>query len=302
MKQLNDLSPFRWNPLPSPNHYHEMEFYHHRSRRFYRMRNLSPGVREDQLRIECICEVALLRQAHYMRRNAPFLSIEYVKSGSLLVRQRECACELEPGEVFLMQPLLESEFLSGDGGCRKISLMISGTLLKPFLESSGLGERNVVTGLDGHSMERILQEIGELADESPDPGSIRNSLLCFEILQLLRGRPDTVALPPPLAELRTLLEEHPEHAWTQSEMAQRCNCSPTHLVRLFHNYFHTTPRQYLLDLRIHRARQLLADETRSIKEIAAAVGCGNALNFSTCFRRRQGVSPREYRKQLSFFS
>ena len=202
----------------------------------------------------------------------------------------------------LMQPLLESEFLSGDGGCRKISLMISGTLLKPFLESSGLGERNVVTGLDGHSMERILKEIGELADESPDPGSIRNSLLCFEILQLLRGRPDTVALPSPLAELRTLLEEHPEHAWTQSEMAQRCNCSPTHLVRLFHNYFHTTPRQYLLDLRIHRARQLLADETRSIKEIAAAVGCGNALNFSTCFRRRQGVSPREYRKQLSFFS
>ena len=97
MKQLNDLSPFRWNPLPPPNHYHEMEFYHHRSRRFYRMRNLSPGVREDQLRTECICEVALLRQAHYMRRNAPFLSIEYVKSGSLLVRQRECACELEPG-------------------------------------------------------------------------------------------------------------------------------------------------------------------------------------------------------------
>ena len=53
MKQLYDLSPFRWNPLPPPNHYHEMEFYHHRSRRFYRMRNLSPGVREDQLRIEC---------------------------------------------------------------------------------------------------------------------------------------------------------------------------------------------------------------------------------------------------------
>ena len=302
MKQLNDLSPFRWNPLPPPNHYHEMEFYHHRSRRFYRMRNLSPGVREDQLRIECICEVALLRQAHYLRRNAPFLSIEYVKSGSLLVRQRECACELEPGEVFLMQPQLESEFLSGEGGCRKISLMVSGMLLIPFLQGSGLGEKDIVTGLDSRCMERVLQEIGELADETPDVGSIRNTLLCFEILQLLRGRPDIVSFPPALAELRISLEQHPEYAWTQSEMAQYCNCSPTHLVRLFHCYFHTTPRQYLLDLRIHRARRLLADETYSIKEIAAAVGFGNALNFSTCFRHRQGMSPREYRKQLTYFS
>ncbi len=109
-------------------------------------------------------------------------------------------------------------------------------------------------------------------------------------------------MPPVLAALCDILELHPEHDWKQPEMAQRCHCSPTHLVRLFHRHLHTTPRQYLLDVRMRRARRLLADENRSIKEIAAEAGYDNALNFSTCFRNRFGISPRDYRKQLSFFS
>ena len=130
----------------------------------------------------------------------------------------------------------------------------------------------------------------------------RNSCLTFELFQALRIPPDIPEMPPVLAALCDILELHPEHDWKQLEMAQRCHCSPTHLVRLFHRHLHTTPRQYLLDVRMRRARRLLADENRSIKEIAAEAGYDNALNFSTCFRNRFGISPRDYRKQLSFFS
>ena len=84
MKILEDISAFRWEPLPPPCYFQGMEFFHRRSRRSYRMRALPAGIADDLLRIDCICEVDLLRQAHYMRRCAPFLSIEYVKQGSLL--------------------------------------------------------------------------------------------------------------------------------------------------------------------------------------------------------------------------
>ena len=53
---------------------------------------------------------------------------------------------------------------------------------------------------------------------------------------------------------------------------------------------------------MRRAKQLLADEKLSVKEISARVGYDNALNFSTGFRKRFGISPSEYRKQLSIFS
>lgn len=171
-----------------------------------------------------------------------------------------------------------------------------------IVEQSGLDRLNVLSRREHSPLERLFREISELAGEHSvrEPG--RNAALAFALLQTLRFPAESPELPPALVKLRDTLEQNPDHDWKQPEMAARCGCSPTHLVRLFHRYFHTTPRQFLIDLRIQRARQLLADETFSIKEIAAAVGYDDALNFSTCFRKRFGVSPREYRKQLSFFA
>lgn len=302
MKLLFDPSIFRWESPPQPLYCGEMEFFHHPVRRSYRVRQLLVDPLSDLLWIKSVCEVHLLRGAHYMRRHAPFLSIEFVQQGTLLVRQRGEMYELEQGEIFLMQPEIENEFLSGGNGCRKVSVMLRGKALALLLDESGLAGVNVLPRREHSPVERLFREISELADERSvkEPG--RNAVLAFKLFQALRLPADLPELPPALATLRDMLEQHPEYDWSQSEMAARCGCSPTHLVRLFHRYFHTTPRQYLLDLRILRARQLLADETLSIKEIAAAVGCDNALNFSTSFRKRFGIPPREYRKQLSLFS
>lgn len=302
MKKLSNAELFRWENLPLPSYSEGMEFYHQSSRRSYRMRQPPPDPFSELLWIDCFCEVHLLRGAHYMRRHAPFLSIEFVQQGTLLVRQRGEMYELEQGEIFLMQPGIENEFLSGREGCRKISVMFKGKVLSAMLDESGLAGVNVLPQREHSPVERLFREISELADERSvkEPG--RNAVLAFKLFQALRLPADLPELPPALATLRDMLEQHPEYDWSQSVMAARCGCSPTHLVRLFHRYFHTTPRQYLLDLRILRARQLLADETLSIKEIAAAVGCDNALNFSTSFRKRFGIPPREYRKQLSLFS
>ena len=302
MKLLRDLTPFHWTVLPQPSYCWGMEFFHTPARRCYRMRQLQSGAVDDLLRIECICEVHLLKKAHYMRRHAPFLSIEYVKQGSLLVRQRGKGYELEQGELFLMQPELENEFLSGDSGCQKISVMVKGKILSPFLEESGLNVVDVLTSIDSRHIEQVFQEVSELADEAPNINSTRNSQLTFELLQLLRIPSSDLKIPDELTALCKELEQHLEHNWMQQEMAKRCSCSCTHLVRLFRRYLNTTPHQYLLDLRMRYAQRLLADRKFSIKEIADLAGYDDSMNFSTGFRKQFGISPRDYRKQLSLFS
>jgi len=299
---ISDITVFHWDPLPEPSRSGDMEFYHCRSRRSYRISALHPGVAEDLLRIESICEVDLLKNAHYMRRNVPFLSLEYVKQGSLLVRQRNRAYELTAGEVFLMQPQIENEFLSGESGCSKISVMITGSMLGAFLQTSGLGSTDVISSPDSRYTERLLLEICELAGEPPDDNSTRNSSLTFELLQSLRIRSNHSELPKLLAALRDELELYPGSDWPQTKMAVRCNCSCAHLGRLFRRYLDTSPRQYLLELRMRQAKRLLADEKLSIKEISMQVGYDSALNFSTGFRKRFGTSPREYRRELSLFA
>lgn len=74
MKLLSDPSIFRWESPPQPLYCGEMEFFHQPVRRSYRVRQLLVDPLSDLLWIKSVCEVHLLRGAHYMRRHAPFLS------------------------------------------------------------------------------------------------------------------------------------------------------------------------------------------------------------------------------------
>ncbi len=67
-------------------------------------------------------------------------------------------------------------------------------------------------------------------------------------------------------------------------------------MRLFARVLGVTPHQYLLRSRLRRAARLLADDTRSITDVAFDVGFGDLSNFVRSFHRAAGVSPRAFRK------
>ena len=59
------------------------------------------------------------------------------------------------------------------------------------------------------------------------------------------------------------------------------------------------PNQYLLRLRCSAAQTLLCDTDLSIKEIGARVGIDDPFSFSRTFKRCTGISPRQYRRQMT---
>ena len=70
-----------------------------------------------------------------------------------------------------------------------------------------------------------------------------------------------------------------------------------YLCRLFRQELHTTPHKYLANLRLQAAADILRVESgRSITEIARMCGYHDPLYFSRMFKKRYGVSPREYAK------
>ena len=56
-----------------------------------------------------------------------------------------------------------------------------------------------------------------------------------------------------------------------------------------------TPMQYILQLRLSTAKNLLETSNKNITEIADAIGYDNPLYFSRLFTKYIGVSPKEYR-------
>ena len=68
--------------------------------------------------------------------------------------------------------------------------------------------------------------------------------------------------------------------------------------RCFQREMGQTPTQYLISLRMERAKQLLRDPKHfTVEAIAHSCGFAAALYFSTCFKKHVGCSPLEDRKQ-----
>ncbi|MEM6686840.1 MAG: AraC family transcriptional regulator [Bacteroidota bacterium] len=72
--------------------------------------------------------------------------------------------------------------------------------------------------------------------------------------------------------------------------------SKFHLLRLFKKYYGQTPRQYLIDKRIEKSKELLKNNL-SVTETCFAVGFESVGSFSTLFKNRIGKSPSEYQKE-----
>ena len=80
------------------------------------------------------------------------------------------------------------------------------------------------------------------------------------------------------------------------ELARLVACSPQHFQRLFKKTFGASPYQFVLGLRIDRAKALIRHGKLSIAEVAVACGFGDQSHFSTSFSRRVGVAPSRYRR------
>jgi AraC family transcriptional regulator len=78
--------------------------------------------------------------------------------------------------------------------------------------------------------------------------------------------------------------------------ARAVGLSPFHFLRVFSNVLGVTPHQYLVRGRLRRAASLLADDTRSITDVALDVGFGDLSNFVRTFHRAAGVSPGSFRR------
>lgn len=94
---------------------------------------------------------------------------------------------------------------------------------------------------------------------------------------------------------RLLLERHYDTPITVEALSRQVALSPYHLIRAFRNTYQQTPHQYLIDVRVAKAKELLRNSTLPITEVCAAVGYESLGSFSTLFRNLTGLSPRAYR-------
>ncbi len=94
------------------------------------------------------------------------------------------------------------------------------------------------------------------------------------------------------------INQHYMDKWTVSSMADYCKLSKGYFAHAFQNRMKVSPMHYLINLRIEKAKDLLAADTMNISAIAPLVGFDDPLYFSRAFKKAVGVTPRDFRQSV----
>ncbi|MEW6303371.1 MAG: AraC family transcriptional regulator [Verrucomicrobiota bacterium] len=86
---------------------------------------------------------------------------------------------------------------------------------------------------------------------------------------------------------------------TNTRVAAAVGTSVSTLITLFREAVQTTPLAYYDRIRQEVAGHALMERGASLKEVSRALGFAHAPNFTRWFRRQQGVSPREFQRQMT---
>lgn len=96
-------------------------------------------------------------------------------------------------------------------------------------------------------------------------------------------------------ETITYINEHFREDITVEELASRAGLSQYHFIRIFKKETGFTPHEYLVNTRIATARYLLKNSRLPVKDICYATGFSSESVFCGAFKRRQGMTPNQYR-------
>lgn len=94
-----------------------------------------------------------------------------------------------------------------------------------------------------------------------------------------------------LTKGKEFLDNHLDRSINIQEAAEYAMLSEYHFFRLFKTAFGITPHQYLLNLRLVKARDLLASGDYSISGVSFACGFSDIHHFSNAFKRQFGYAP-----------
>jgi AraC-like DNA-binding protein len=106
---------------------------------------------------------------------------------------------------------------------------------------------------------------------------------------------DGAAADPAVAHVLAELAARPEEPWTPDDMAGLVHLSRSALTERFRRATGQSPMRMLREVRMHRARTLLAVERLPVTRVAFQVGYGSVAAFSRAFTADHGVSPLAWR-------
>lgn len=239
---------------------------------------------------------------YYIKRcPANVFVIEYIASGEGYIEINGKKYKLRKNDAYIIHPGDHCEYYSDKNNpYKKYWVNFTSQIhIHQFLTIYKIDER-VIRDID---LSKFFEEIFALESISN-----LNENICLYASRIIYNIFHEIAIhkklkvdakPLDLAvKVRNDLRDHVQIPITINELANKYYRSKNEIISQFKKRYNVTPYAYLMDLRILFAKQLLANSDDKIADIATRLCFSSEFHFSNCFKQKEGISPREYRKQF----
>ncbi len=142
-----------------------------------------------------------------------------------------------------------------------------------------------------YELEKISTDISEIHFE------IAN-IITQMLLSLAKSVEDNRFIPERANLIRVELNHAINTSFNLEKICEKLFISKSEVIRIFKKSYGITPYQYLLDLKISKAKSILESGTASVKEISEILCFSSPYHFSEVFKHKIGISPLQYRKKM----
>ena len=225
----------------------------------------------------------------------PDYQLLYTAEGRGLVRIRDEEFPVTEGQLYILPPFTPHEYRPDGEVWRTLWMTFNGTAVRSCFDfpadiRDGMGFPETYLRILPHRNRPNWRR-----QTSADLYSLLLALIDRPGLTAPREAPSTHSIAAAIG----YISEHYAETVELSHLAALTGISPGHFCRLFKEYTHMRPIEYITHLRIETAKSLLLDfPSLPVYKIALRVGYTAPSYFSSLFRTAEGLSPEEYRAKM----
>jgi len=251
--------------------------------------------------------------------DVPHAGFHLVRRGECWVTVGEKVEQLGPGDLVFLEAGKKHHLLSHAPGTTATpgacTLLLcgycdfDGTASTPLL--SVFPSMTIVRDDEIHRRAWLKATLDQLSSEFRDrqPGAelVIDKLTEIVIVELIRinfgretGSPFVRALTDrQISKALQLMHDKPEKGWTLQMLADEVGVSRASFARRFRDLVGEPMFEYLTQLRISKAREMLRSGLLPVAQIAYRVGYESDVAFAKTFKKRTGVTPARYRRSAA---
>ena len=234
------------------------------------------------------------------RRHMDSLLLMLVEKGSMRIEYREQKYTALPGDIVLMDCTYPQYYDTSDY-VEFYWMHISGIncfdLCLHLTRARGTIVHRTSGNVEAATLIRSL--LSQYSNNQPASDAEQSRALHSILCLLMPGAQIVVPVPGNMTPARkaiNFIQQHLNEDLSLKRIAAEVHLSPSHLIRVFCAEMQHAPHEYIMLLRMDRAKYLLKTTSLPIKAIAAEVGYRTESSFTGAFTEKIGISPRRFRE------